>query len=122
MAKVLIVDDSLFQRRIIRRILQKAQHDVEEASSGQQGLEMVRSVAPDCIILDILMPDVDGLSFLKTLQDQGDTTPVIVLTADIQETTRQECIAYGAKEVLHKPLAPGDSDTLRHLIHDILQS
>ena len=122
MAKILVIDDSLFQRRSIRKILQVDGHDIQEATDGHQGLEMIAVFVPDCIVLDILMPDMNGLSFLKTLQKYGTKTPVIVLTADIQETTRQECLHLGAKEVIHKPLIPSEGDKLRNIIHQVLDS
>ena len=122
MAKILIIDDSLFQRRNIRKSLKAEGYDLQEATTGREGLEMIPTFAPDCIVLDILMPEVDGLSFLRTLQAQGNTTPVIVLTADIQNTTRQECLKLGAKEVLHKPLTRLDAEKLRAIIITILDS
>ncbi|MCP4397367.1 MAG: response regulator [bacterium] len=122
MAKILIVDDSLFQRRSIRRILKVAGYEIQEAGDGRQGLELLTAFVPDCIILDILMPDLDGLGFFRKLQEQGEKPSVIVLTADIQETTRQECLELGAKVVMHKPIAPGDADKFRHIVNDILHS
>ncbi len=122
MAKVLVIDDSLFQRRSIRKILQVDGYDILEAANGHQGLEMIVASPPDCIILDILMPDMNGLTFLKILQDQGIKIPVIVLTADIQETTYKECLKLGAKEVVHKPLLPSEGDKLRTIITNVLGS
>jgi twitching motility two-component system response regulator PilH len=77
---------------------------------------------PDCILLDILMPEVNGLSFLQQLRGKGATTPVVVLTADIQETTCQECLKLGAEEVVHKPLLPAEGEKLRTIINSILDS
>jgi len=123
MAKILVIDDSLFQRGRIREILKKIdEYEIQEAADGRQGLEMITTFAPDCIVLDILMPNMDGLSFLRTLQKQEENTPVIVLTADIQETTRQECLKLGAKGVVHKPLLPSEADKLRAIINNILDS
>ena len=122
MAKILIVDDSVFQRRSLRKILDIDGHDIQEAANGRQGLEMLATSTPDCILLDILMPDMNGLSFLKALQQQKATIPVVVLTADIQDTTSQECLKLGAKEVIHKPLLPAEGERLRDIINDVLDA
>ena len=120
MSKILIVDDSVFQRRKIQKALQSEQYDILEASNGQQGLNAVRDLHPDCVILDLLMPDMSGLDFLKILRERSDATPVVVLTADIQETTSQECLNLGAREVLHKLSSSSETETLRQTIAAIL--
>jgi CheY-like chemotaxis protein len=122
MAKILIIDDSLFQRRSIRKILEIDGHEIQEAMNGQQGLEMIPTFAPDCILLDILMPELSGLGLLKILREQENQTPVVVLTADIQDTTTQECLNLGAKNVIHKPLLPMEGDKLRAVINNVLHS
>lgn len=99
MNKILIIDDSLFQRRSIRKILSQRPYEIQEATNGREGLDMLKSYQPDCVILDILMPDMDGLSFLAAAQQQGEKTPIVVLTADIQETTRRECQRLGAAAI-----------------------
>jgi CheY-like chemotaxis protein len=120
--KVLIIDDSLFQRRNIRKSLQPCDYDIQEASTGREGLEMLTTFAPDCIILDILMPEIDGLGFLRILKAQGNTTPIIVLTADIQHSTSQECIELGATHIVHKPLSHTEAEKLRQMIHTLFES
>lgn len=120
MARILVIDDSAFQRRTLRKILNVDGHEVQEATDGRHGLEQWALFNPECIVLDILMPDVNGLNFLKILNEQGDTTPVIVLTADIQDTTSQECLKLGARQVLHKPLLPSEGDKLRNIVNTIL--
>ena len=122
MAKILVIDDSSFQRRSIRKILEVDGHEIQEAINGHQGLEMTATFVPDCILLDILMPDMNGLIVLKTLREQGNTAPVIVLTADIQDTTCQECLNLGAQQVIHKPLLPTEGDKLRTIITNALIS
>ena len=67
------------------------------------------------------MPDMDGLGFLKTVRQQGKTTPIIVLTADIQETTRRECLQLGATEIVYKPLSPLEADIFLDLLARILR-
>jgi CheY-like chemotaxis protein len=108
MSRVLITDDSQLTRRILRAILEAAGHEVMEASNGSLALESIVQDAPDCILLDLLMPGMDGFEVLGTLNEQGNDIPVIVLTADIQETARKKCIRMGAFDFLNKP--PNDDE------------
>jgi CheY-like chemotaxis protein len=103
MALILIVDDAIFTRRVICKNLQKQGYETLEASHGKQALELLDSHTPDCILLDLLMPEMDGWQVLQALQDKNIKIPVIVLTADIQETSRQHCFELGALAVLNKP-------------------
>ena len=64
---------------------------------------MIARQPPDCVLLDLIMPDLGGLQTLKALRQQGSNVPVIVLTADVQEPIREECVDLGAVDVLHKP-------------------
>lgn len=103
MTKVLIVDDSSFARLNVGKMVRSAGYEVIEAADGAQGVEMVRSEHPSCVVTDLLMPVLDGIGLLRTLRANGDRTPVVVLTADIQETKRQECLDLGALDFLGKP-------------------
>ena len=103
MALVLIVDDSLSARKAICDAVEADNHKVLEAANGRKGLEMIAAHAPDCIVLDLIMPEVDGFEVLKTLQDQGVNIPVIILTSDIQEIVRKECLELGAAAFINKP-------------------
>jgi CheY-like chemotaxis protein len=104
MASILIIEDSMFQRTIIRDAVREDGHTPVEAGNGSLALEIIRENPPDCIITDLLMPGMDGITFLTTLAQEGSRIPVIVLSADIQETTRQQCMALGAACFLNKPL------------------
>ena len=106
MATVLIVDDSGFQRTFLRKTLQEGGYDVLEATGGGQALEIAAADRPDCILTDLIMPDMRGLTMLETLKRRGSTIPVVVLTADIQERVEAQCLELGAARVLHKPVKP----------------
>ena len=108
MSRVLITDDSQLTRRILRAILEAAGHEVMEASNGSIALELIVQDPPDCVLLDLLMPGMDGFEVLSTLNERGIDIPVIVLTADIQETARKKCIQMGAVDFLNKP--PNDDE------------
>lgn len=104
MVRILIVDDSIFQRSIISAPLKLEGHEIIEATDGQNAIEKISKENPDLIILDILMPIMDGIEVLKELQHLQNNIPVIMLTADIQDTTKNECLTLGAKAFINKPV------------------
>ena len=103
MNNVLVVDDSLFQRKTICGTLKEAGFNTIEACNGVEGLEMAKSNNPDYILTDLLMPEMDGIQFIQALKEQGYTCPVFVLSADIQETKRKQCQQIGVSGFLSKP-------------------
>jgi len=103
MARILVTDDSNFLRRRTCAILKQAGHDIVEADNGNRCLEAIAEAAPDVLLLDLVMPEMDGFEVLKALHDADYHFPVIVLTADIQDTVQQECMALGAFGFLNKP-------------------
>ncbi len=102
MARILTIEDSLLSRRAIVKILRSDGYEILEAANGQQGLDMAATYAPDCILLDLLMPDLDGRDVLRTLRCRGILVPVIVITADVQRSSQQECLELGAIAVIRK--------------------
>lgn len=117
MASVLIADDSMFQRFLLAKIVTDMGHTVLEAKSGQECLDMTLACQPDLILLDLNMPGLAGVGVLKALCDRGHGASVVVVTADIQSTSRARCLALGAHEVLNKPL---DEVALRALLAGLL--
>jgi len=103
MARILVTDDSNFLRRRTCAILKLAGHDIVEADNGNNCLEAIAAAAPDALFLDLVMPEMGGFEVLKALHDADYHFPVIVLTADIQDTVQQECMALGAFGFLNKP-------------------
>lgn len=103
MALVLITDDAAFARRMIKKAVIDGGHEAIEAGNGQECLDMLASHKPDCIISDLLMPDMDGFQLLQTLRDRKIAIPAIVLSADIQESARNRCVELGAFMMLKKP-------------------
>lgn len=104
MPRILVIDDSRLACAALRQVLEKAGYEVVVADSAAKGLEMAAQHAPDCITTDILMPGMDGRELLEALRTRGFSAPVIVVTADIQETTRADCMRRGAHAVVEKPL------------------
>jgi len=116
MAQILVIDDSSFQRNKIRTVLETGGYELLEAASGYKGLEMAVADRPDCILLDLIMPGMGGLEVLRTLHNREMNVPVVVLTADIQGSTRQRCLQLGATAFVNKPFEESE------LIHAIRQA
>ncbi len=106
MPRILVLEDSLLSRRMINRILISAGYEVLEVSDGKAGLAIIGTQAIDCILLDLLMPEMSGQEVLAALKEQGLRIPVIVISADIQDSTRQRCLDLGAVAILPKPVNP----------------
>ncbi|TPV93151.1 MAG: response regulator [Myxococcales bacterium FL481] len=107
---ILVVDDAAFSRGMICNYLNAAGFETEQASDGQNALEMVQTASPGhyaLIITDMLMPRMTGVELLAALTEANISIPVIVVTADIQATTRQECEGLGCVEFMNKPVTPG---------------
>jgi CheY-like chemotaxis protein len=104
MSRVLITDDSLLQRKTLSAIVVEAGHEVETACNGQEALEKIQTNLPDCLLLDMLMPIMDGVQVLEQLESQGLKLPIVVLTADVQEWLKTRCLELGATTFLNKPI------------------
>ncbi len=104
MNKILIIDDSRFARNSIGRILQQEGLEIIQAEDGKKGLVAIAEHLPDCVVADLLMPEMDGFEMLAALMDMQSRPPVIIVTADIQDSTRDKCMACGAFRVLEKPV------------------
>lgn len=115
---VLVVDDAAFSRRMLRKYLEAEGCNVLEATNGQQALEMVQQHQPDCILTDLLMPDVDGFQLLQILREQGWTIPIAIITADIQDTSRQRGVELGAAGFINKPVKENE---VRRTVRQLLQ-
>ncbi|MDE2140921.1 MAG: response regulator [Elusimicrobia bacterium] len=105
MSKILIVDDSEANRDILKLRLEHAGYEVLSAVDGEEGLKMVALHAPDLVILDVMMPKVDGWLACRCLKGDPKTKaiPVIMLTARTQETDELRGWECGAEEYLTKP-------------------
>jgi twitching motility two-component system response regulator PilH len=104
MAKILVIDDSRFQRRLISSVLEEKGYKVVTAGDGREGFAMAIRESPDLVICDLLMPEIDGYSFLRMVREESLDIPVLVFTSDIQKTTRDICFELGACDVLYKPV------------------
>lgn len=109
MAKnVMVVDDSASIRQVMSLTLAKAGYDVTEACDGADALGKLAGQKVNLIVCDVNMPNMDGITFLKSLKDKPGYkfTPVIMLTTESQESKKQEGKAAGAKAWVVKPFKP----------------
>ena len=106
-AKVLLVDDSGLARRSTRRILEGAGYQVVEAEDGMAAIEQYFVEKPDVVMLDLVMKGMYGLEVLSKLREMDPDARVVVLSADIQTSSRDLVQAAGASGFLSKPADPG---------------
>jgi chemotaxis protein CheC len=105
MGKILLIDDSAYMRKLTSQVLQDAGHSVIQAENGKIGLQFTANESFDCIVLDLLMPDVDGFEVLKMLRAIRTTVPILICSSDIQESVRKKCFDLGAFDFIDKPPA-----------------
>ena len=103
-AKILLVDDSGLARRAVRQMLETAGYDVAEAEDGMTGLERYFLEKPDLVLLDLVMRGMNGLDVLKKLQQLNAAVRVIVVSADVQDSSRELAASAGASGFLNKPV------------------
>lgn len=107
-SKILIVDDEPYMLRIIELSLRKGGHQLILGRNGREAVALARQEKPQAIVMDVLMPEMDGLQALRAVRQDPATSaiPVIMLTARGQILTRQEAEASGASLFLTKPFSP----------------
>jgi CheY-like chemotaxis protein len=105
MSHILVVDDDPANRDILRARLEKAGHDVTEAANGEEGIQRSAALMPDLVILDVMMPKVDGLQVCREIKDNPKTKniPIVMLTASGQQIDKLRGWESGADEYMSKP-------------------
>ena len=121
MARILIAEDNAEIRTLVSSILVEEGHKVGVAQNGQQALDMMMDDAPDVLVLDIMMPQMDGYSVLKELKSSGikEQMKILILTAKTSESDWVRGYKLGADSYLTKPF---DTDELINAIEDLLSS
>jgi CheY-like chemotaxis protein len=113
-ARVLLVEDNPVNALLARALLNREGCAVERAASGGEALQATSKAPFDLILMDLRLPDFDGVSAARALLSQGVTTPIVALTANSFEDDRQACLAVGMVDFLTKPLDPA---ALRAVLH-----
>jgi two-component system response regulator MprA len=103
--RILVVDDEPAVRSALERALRLDGYDVALAADGHEALDALSGLAPDAVVLDVLMPELSGLEVCRRLRAAGDRTPVLMLTARDRVTDRVSGLDAGADDYLVKPFA-----------------
>jgi two-component system chemotaxis response regulator CheY len=104
MSTILIVDDAKYVKEMIRSMLESRDHEVAGvASDGFEAIEKYKMLKPDIVLMDILMPGMDGLSAINKIMEQDPKAKIIVVTALTKETLRKESMRAGAIDFITKP-------------------
>ncbi|MBR2483830.1 MAG: response regulator [Oscillospiraceae bacterium] len=105
--KILTVDDAAFMRKMVKDTLTKAGYtDVYEAVDGADAVEKYGELAPDLVIMDITMPNMDGLEALKAIRAKDPNANVVMCSAMGQESMVMDAVRSGAKDFIVKPFKP----------------
>lgn len=105
--KIMLIDDSRTMRNIQRSVLSQLGFTaIEEACDGQDAMSKVVAYAPDLILCDWNMPNMDGLTFVKTFRQQNKATPVIMVTTESEKARVIEAIKAGVNNYVIKPFTP----------------
>jgi two-component system cell cycle response regulator DivK len=109
MAQVLVVEDNEKNMKLFRDVLQAAGYDTIEATTAGQALDLAATNLPDLVLMDIQLPDMDGLEALRRLRadERTSTTPVVALTALAMEGDRERFLAAGFDGYISKPVEIG---------------
>lgn len=118
---VLVVDDEPMTRDLLRMMLEHARFNVLEAEDGLEALEKVKQHRPDLIVLDVMMPNMDGLTVCRILRGQEATAelPIVMLSAKISPEDIEAGLRAGATSYLTKPVSR--KDLIQHL-EDVLSN
>ena len=105
--KILVIDDELQIRRFLRVVLEANGYLIIEASTGKEGVYKSTTEHPDCIILDLGLPDMDGLAVLKTIREWS-AVPIIILSVRDEEKEKISALESGADDYVTKPFGVGE--------------
>jgi twitching motility two-component system response regulator PilH len=109
-ATILIIDDSPTDVRVFTTLLERAGHQVVAVSTAEEGIERVRADMPDLVIMDVIMPGMNGFQATRTLTRDPKTqsVPIVMITTKSMETDRVWGLRQGAKDFMVKPVAESE--------------
>ena len=106
--KVILIDDHALFREGLEGLLRRRGVEVTACSNAQQGIETVRQIQPDVVMVDLRMPEVDGISTLKMLRSENTEIPILILTTSDDASDLKECLQHEANGYLLKDMDPDD--------------
>jgi two-component system chemotaxis response regulator CheY len=118
MKKVLIVDDSAFTRSIHNQIITSAGYQTLEAASGAEAVATFEKEKPDLVVMDLLMPDMDGMDAVRKILQINADARIVICSVDRQRYRRKEAQEIGAVGFVSKPV---DADKMIELLSDLLE-
>lgn len=118
---ILLVEDNLLNQRIVTFSLKKYHHEVTIANNGLEGLNIYKEQQFDVVLMDIMMPIMDGLEATQKIREFEESinknkTPIIAITANTMDNDREKCISYGMNDFMAKPF---DMDKLLKIFEDL---
>lgn len=102
--RIAVIDDDHSVRKALQRLLRSVNLDADAYGSGREFLDACRDARPDCLVLDLQMPEMNGLELQQRLAETGIRLPVVVITGHDEPGMRAQCMAAGASTYLRKPL------------------
>jgi Response regulators consisting of a CheY-like receiver domain and a winged-helix DNA-binding domain len=120
--KILLVEDNILNQRIVTLSLKKFNHEVTIANNGLEAIDYFNKSGFDVILMDIMMPVMDGLEAtvkireIETVSSSPKRTPIIALTANTMDNDREKCLSYGMDEFMAKPF---DIEKLKSIFEDL---
>ena len=114
MKKILVVDDEKPIREMLRKFLTKKGYEVFDAESGNDALKVIVEQSPHIVLLDIRMPETDGVEVLKRIKEENKNIGVIMITAVSETAIAEKCMELGAFDYITKPIS------LEYLEHSLL--
>ena len=119
MARILIVDDSPSQLMGIRRIVEKLGHEIVTAEDGASGVEVAKNTMPDLILMDVVMPNLNGFQATRSITREPSTKhiPIVLVTTKDQDTDRVWGMRQGAKAYITKPFSESElADMIQQML------
>ncbi len=114
MGKILVVDDEVKECELLKRFLERKGYEVIISNSGMHALEKVKSKKPDIILLDIIMPEMDGIEVLRRIREFDKDVCIIMVTVVNDKSTGMEALKIGADEYITKPVNLNYLDKVIH--------
>jgi len=120
MLKILIVDDSIFSQKVVANLLKKFMDDIEIsfANDGEQGFIKYKDLKPDYVFLDLLMPKINGQELIYLLKNFDSEAKLIVVSADVQKSIREDIEKYNIIEFINKPFTEEKAQHICSLIKE----
>ena len=119
-AKILIVDDSRVVRMAMKKLLSNLEYsNFLEAGDGDEAVEKYEAESPDLIIMDIIMPNMNGDEALAKIRENDQDTPVIILSSFAKESKVETCRELGITEFITKPFSPDKSEEMEKILDSL---